>query len=74
MNDDNLVWNIRAERSFLPKSNLIVAIEGSDILGQLSNVQRTLNAQGLVETWYNSIPQYAMLRVIYRLNREPKKK
>lgn len=74
MNDDNLVWNIRAERSFLPKSNLIVAIEGFDILGQLSNVQRTLNAQGLVETWYNSIPQYAMLRVIYRLNREPKKK
>lgn len=74
MNTNDIVWNARVERTFLPGGNLVVAMEGFDILGQLSNVQRTLNAQGRVETLYNTIPRYAMLRVIYRLNVEPKKK
>ena len=74
MNTNDVVWNARVERAFLSGGNLVVAMEGFDILGQLSNVQRTLNAQGMVETLYNTIPRYAMLRVIYRLNVEPKKK
>ena len=73
MNDNEIVWNARLERAFLSGGNLVFAIEGFDILGQMSNVQRSLNAQGRVETRYNTIPRYAMLRVIYRLNVEPKK-
>ena len=49
-------------------------LDGFDILGQLSTVRRTLNAQGRTETWYNTVPRYAMLHVVYHLNREPKKK
>ncbi len=74
MNDNNIVWNARIERAFLKGGNLLFALEGFDILGQLSNVQRTLNAQGRVETWYNSVPRYAMLRFVYRLNVKPRKK
>ena len=74
MNDDHLVWNLRLERSFLEGNNLIVGLEWFDLLGELSNVRQTINAQGMVETWYNTIPQYTMLRVSYRLSREPKKK
>ena len=73
MNDDHLVWNLKLERSFL-KDNLTVGVEWFDLLGELSNVRQSINVQGIVETWYNTIPQYTMLRVSYRLNREPKKK
>ena len=48
-------------------------LDGFDILGQLSNVRRTLNAQALVETWYNVTPRYVMLHVAYRFNKQPKK-
>ena len=30
--------------------------------------------QGVTETWRNVIPRYGMLRVIYKLNKQPKKK
>ena len=60
MNDNNLVWNAE--------------LDGFDILGQLDNVRTEMNAQGRTETWYNTIPRYAMLHLIYRLNIKPKAK
>ena len=39
-------------------------LDGFDMLGQLSSVRRSLNGQGRVETWYNTIPRYAMLHAI----------
>lgn len=73
MNTDEIVWNARlAKRLF--KGRLTVMIDGFDILGQLSNVRRNLNGQGRVETWYNTIPRYAMLHLVYRLNVQPRKK
>lgn len=56
------------------KGNLTFMLDGFDILGNLSNVRRTLNAQGRTESYYNVIPRYAMLHVIYKLNIQPKKK
>ena len=49
-------------------------IPAFDILGNLSNVRRTLNAQGRTETWYNVIPRYVMAHVVYRLNIQPRKR
>ena len=74
MNTNDLVWNARLTNASLLHGNLIFMLDGFDILGQLSTVRRTLNAQGRTETWYNTVPRYAMLHVVYRLNREPKKK
>ena len=74
MNTNDLVWNARLTNASLLHGNLIFMLDGFDILGQLSTVRRTLNAQGRTETWYNTMPRYAMLHVVYRLNREPKKK
>ena len=73
MNTDDWIWNARISKSVM-NGNLTFILDGFDILGQLSNVNRTLNAQGRVETWYNTISRYAMLHVVYRLNIEPKKK
>lgn len=73
MNTDEFVWNGRISKSVY-HGNLIFMLDGFDILGNLSNVRRTLNAQGRTESYNNVIPQYAMLHAIYRLNIQPKKK
>lgn len=73
LNDDRLVWNARVAKSIL-RGNMTFALDGFDILGQLSNVRLVLNAQGRTETRYNTLPRYAMLHIIYRLNIQPKKR
>ena len=73
MNTDNLVWNARLVRPFL-KGRLLLMVDGFDILGQLDNVTRVVNAQGRTETYTNVMPRYALLHVVYRVNKQPKKK
>lgn len=72
MNTNELVWNARlAKRLF--KGKLTIMFDGFDLLGNLSNVQRTVNAQGRTETFNNVIPSYGILHAIYRFNKQPKK-
>ncbi len=73
MNTDDLVWNAQLSKSVI-RGRLTLALVGYDILGQLSHITYTVNAQGTTETWRNVIPRYAMLRVIYRFNKRPKKR
>ena len=73
MNTDELVWNVRLSKQVW-KKRLTLALEGFDILHNLSAVTHTLNGQGRTETYRNVIPSYGMLHVIYRLNVQPKKK
>ncbi len=73
MNTDNFVWNVRIAKKLM-KGKLSLMLDGFDILDNLSNVRRNLNAQGYTETWYMSIPRYAMLHIVYRFNRSPKQK
>ncbi len=71
MNTNNLVWNARLERSF---GKFILMADGFDLLGKLSNVRKVIDAQGRTETWYNTVPRYAMLHVMYKLHFKPKAK
>ena len=71
MNTNELVWNAKLVKRI--RGNISIILDGFDILGKLSNVQRTVNAQGRTETYYNVIPRYVMLHAIYRLNIKPKK-
>ena len=73
MNTNDLVWNARISKRFM-HGNLVCMLDAFDLLGNLSNVRRTIDAQGRVETWTNVTPQFALLHVIYRLNKQPKKK
>lgn len=73
MNSDNLVWNIRVAKRFM-KGRLNLMLDGFDVLNNLSNINRRINAQGHAETWYMSIPRYAMLHAVYRFNKSPKKR
>ena len=73
MNDLRFVANAHLEKTFL-RGRLNVALEGNDIFSGLSNVTKVINAQGIVETWYNSLPSYAMIRISYKLSKSPKKR
>ncbi|MBR2154933.1 MAG: hypothetical protein IJ901_10040 [Bacteroidaceae bacterium] len=73
LNTSDLVWNVRLSRPFL-KGKLLVMLDGFDLLGQLDNVTRTVNAQGRTETYTNVLPRYGLLHVVYRFNKNPKKK
>lgn len=72
MNTNELVWNARLAKRMM-KGNLTIMFDGFDLLGNLSNVHRYINAQGRSETFYNVIPSYGLLHVVWRLNRQPKK-
>ena len=72
LNTNDLVWNIRLTRPFF-KGKLLLMVDGFDILGQLSNVTRIINAQGRTETYTNVMPRYGLLHVVYRFNKNPKK-
>ncbi len=73
MNTDNIVWNAQLSKSIL-RGCLTFSFVGYDILGDLSNLNYSVNMQGVTETWHNVIPRYGMLRIIYKLNKQPKKK
>ncbi|MBQ9363081.1 MAG: outer membrane beta-barrel protein [Bacteroidaceae bacterium] len=73
MNTNELVWNARLTKRLM-HGNLLVQLDGFDLLGNLSNVRRSINAQGKTETFYNVIPSYCLLHIVWRLNKQPKKK
>ena len=67
-NTNELIWNGQVSKSFLKTKTLVVALNFYDLLGQQSNYERWVNANGRSDTRYNSINSYAMLHVRYRLN------
>lgn len=73
LNTASWVWNASLAKSIL-HGNLTFKLNAVDLLGQISNVQHAVNAQGRTETWVNSQPRYVMLHVAYRFNIIPKKK
>lgn len=72
MNTNELVWNARLTKRLM-HGNLLLQLDGFDILGNLSNVRHSINAQGRTETFYNVIPSYALFHIIWRLNKKAKK-
>ena len=68
LNTNELIWNAQISQSFLRGNALTVSLQFYDILNQQSNLTRTINETMRSNTEYNSIHQYAMLHVIYRLN------
>jgi hypothetical protein len=72
MNTDNLIWNARLSYTTL-RGRLTWMLDSFDLLAQLDNVTRTINAQGRIETYTNVLPRYALLHVVYWLNKQPKR-
>ncbi len=73
MNDNRLVADVHLSKPFM-KNRLTLSLDACDIFRGQSNVTKVLNAQGLTETWYNTLPTYVMLRLTYKISKQPKKK
>ena len=68
MNTNELLWNAQVSHSFLRGRALTVMLEVNDILGQQTNITRTINALQRTDSRHNAIYQYGMLRVVYKFN------
>lgn len=73
LNGTECWWNAEISRSLL-KGKLLVKLKAVDILGQVSRISTTVNAQGITETWQNTLPRYAMLSLSYRFHIQPTKR
>lgn len=72
MNTNDLLWNARLSYTML-KGRLTWMLDGFDILGNLNNITRVVNAQGRTETYHNALPRYAILHAAYHFNLKPKR-
>ncbi|MDE6330257.1 MAG: hypothetical protein K2L83_06045 [Muribaculaceae bacterium] len=73
LNTNNYVWNARLSYSLL-KGQLLLTLDGFDILHNLSNVFYTINAQGRTETYCTTLPRYFMLGVQWKFNTSSSRK
>jgi hypothetical protein len=68
MNTTELIWNASLQHAFLKKKNLIVSAHWYDILGERSNISRSISATMRSDTQTNAIYSYVMFKVSYKLN------
>ena len=73
MNDNRVYWDAALTKS-LKQGRWVMKLRAYDLLGQVSNLRYSINAQGRTETWNNTLRRYAMLTVSYRFTQKPKKK
>lgn len=73
LNDLHFVVNARLAKALL-KERLQLTLDVYDLFHGQSNITKTLNAQGQTETWNNSLPNYIMLRLGWRISKQPKKR
>lgn len=62
------MWNAQIAYEFLHGRSATVALKVYDILQQKNNVQRTVTANYIDDTMYNSLTRYFMLTFTYRFN------
>lgn len=68
MNTNELIWNAQLSQSFLAQNAATLSLQMFDLLHQLSNISRSINAQMRSDSWSNGINSYFMVHFIYRLN------
>ena len=72
MNGNHLYWDASVTKSF-KQGKWVMKLCGYDLLGQVSSLRYSINAQGRTETWTNSMRRYALLTISYRFTQKPKK-
>ena len=70
MNGAEHILNLSLTKAF--SNNILLQLEGLDLLGQRKNYIRTITAQSRVEQETNILGRYVMLHFIWRVNSKPK--
>ncbi len=73
MNTNEFITNIDLSYACLKNRQLILKLICHDLFNQINSVYYSLNAQGRVEKWYDTLHSYYMLSATYRFNKKPKK-
>lgn len=73
LNQSDLIWNLRVSKSLF-KGKIFVAIDGFDLLHQLSNISYRINSQARTEIVANTIPNYFLFHIRWNFNKSPKTK
>lgn len=73
MNDNRLYWDATLTKSW-HQGRWVAKLKGYDLLGQVSQWQYYVNAQGRTEYWTNNMRRYVFLSLSYRFSVTPKKK
>ena len=71
MNDNEVLWNLNAIKSFGEKITL--KLEGFDILNQRKSVEREMTSSGRIESIHNILRRYVMLRFVWKIDSKPRK-
>lgn len=67
--DDNVwMWNASIGYQFLRNKAATLTLKGYDILGQRSNVQRSVTANYIDDSRFNTLTRYAMVTLSYTFN------
>ena len=62
------MWNANISYQFLRGKAATVTLKAYDILGQRSNIQRSVTANYISDSRYNSLTRYVMVTFAYRFN------
>ncbi len=62
------IWNASVSYQFLKDKSATIAVKVYDLLQQKSSVTRTVTANYLDDTYYNSLNRYFMLTFTYKFN------
>ena len=71
MNDNRLYWDATLTKSW-KQGRWVAKLKGYDLLGQVSQWQYWVNAQGRTESWTNNMRRYVLLSLAYRFSIAPK--
>jgi len=62
------IWNAELSRSFTKTRNLILSVQGNDILNQNKSIQREVNGNRITDNFTTLISRYFLLKVTYKFN------
>jgi hypothetical protein len=72
-NRNIFVINAEIQRAFLKTENLLLSINGYDLLNQNLNLQRQINGNILTDNYTRLITRYFLLKLTYRFNKNKTK-
>ena len=74
MNISYFIINCGVEKRFSKKENIILSLEGNDILNQNIIAQRQIQNNLIIDNMTTIISRYFLVRITYRFNHNQKPK
>ncbi|MES2629596.1 MAG: outer membrane beta-barrel protein, partial [Bacteroidota bacterium] len=72
-NVDYLIWNAAVNKKFFKRENLILGVEATDLLNQNVSINRTVQANVIVDSRTSVIGRYVLLKATYKFDNKKEK-